>query len=170
VAQKLRCTDLRPSRRALRLHADAPPQVIQEGEMIEFLAQMPSDTMIIYHNGSSGFGCNADRAEMADLRPCTSPTRRSQRHFYGPFTSVVQKIALTARWLWPRNCVRGPTAKPLCIAFTRRCSAPSHPRRGDDRVSGTDADRHDDIYHNGISGFGGNADRAEMADLRPCTH
>jgi hypothetical protein len=30
----------------LRLHADAPPQVIQEGEMIEFLAQMPSDTMI----------------------------------------------------------------------------------------------------------------------------
>jgi hypothetical protein len=38
--------DLRPSRRALRLHADAPPQVIQEGEMIEFLAQMPSDTMI----------------------------------------------------------------------------------------------------------------------------
>jgi hypothetical protein len=89
--------------------------------------------------------------------------------FYRPFTSVVQKIALTARWLWPRNCDRGPTAKPLCIAFTRRCSAPSHPRRGDDRVSGTDADRHDDIYHNGISGFGGNADRAEMADLRPRT-
>jgi hypothetical protein len=27
-------------------HADAPPQVTQEGEMIEFLAQMPSETMI----------------------------------------------------------------------------------------------------------------------------
>jgi hypothetical protein len=54
---------------------------------------------------------------------------------------------------------------PPCIAFTRRCSAPSHSGGGDDRVSGTDADRHDDIYHNGNSGFGGNADRCEMADL-----
>jgi hypothetical protein len=43
---EIACSDLRPSRRALRLHADAPPQVIQEGEMIEFLAQMPSDTMM----------------------------------------------------------------------------------------------------------------------------
>jgi hypothetical protein len=33
----------------------------------------------------------------------------------------------------------------------------------DDRVFGTDADRHDDIYHNGSSGFGGNADSAETA-------
>src|SRR5215475_14751772 len=60
--------------------------------------------------------------------------------------------------------------KPLCcqlcrIAFTRRCSAPSHPGGGDDRVSGTDADRHDDISHNGSSGFSGNADSAEPADL-----
>jgi hypothetical protein len=36
---------------------------------------------------------------------------------------------------------------------------------GDDRVSGTDADRHDDISHSGSSGFGGNADSAETADL-----
>jgi hypothetical protein len=42
---------------------------------------------------------------------------------------------------------------------------PKSPRRGDDRVSGTDAERHDDIYHNGSSEFGGSADRAEMADL-----
>jgi hypothetical protein len=28
------------------LHADAPPQVTRRGEMIEFLAQMPTDTMI----------------------------------------------------------------------------------------------------------------------------
>ena len=27
-------------------NADAPPQVTQEGEMIEFLARMPTDTMI----------------------------------------------------------------------------------------------------------------------------
>ena len=33
----------------------------------------------------------------------------------------------------------------------------------DDRVS--DADRHDDISHNGGPGFGGNADSAETADL-----
>jgi hypothetical protein len=28
------------------LHADAPPPSHQEGEMIEFLAHMPTDTMI----------------------------------------------------------------------------------------------------------------------------
>jgi hypothetical protein len=38
--------DPRPSHRASLLHADAPPQVTQGGEMIEFLAQMPTDTMI----------------------------------------------------------------------------------------------------------------------------
>jgi hypothetical protein len=38
-----------------------------------------------------------------------------------------------------------------------------------DRVSGTDADRHEDISRNGNSGFGDNADSAETADLRPCT-
>ena len=42
---------------------------------------------------------------------------------------------------------------------------PKSPRRRDDRVSGTDAERDDDIYHNGSSGFGGNAARGEMADL-----
>jgi hypothetical protein len=35
----------------------------------------------------------------------------------------------------------------------------------DDRVSGTDADRHDDISRNGSSGFGGIADSAETGDL-----
>ena len=35
----------------------------------------------------------------------------------------------------------------------------------DDRVSGTDADRHDDISCNGSSGFGGIADSAETGDL-----
>ena len=34
-----------------------------------------------------------------------------------------------------------------------------------DRVSGTDADRHEDISHNGNSRFGDNADIAEMTDL-----
>ena len=47
---------------------------------------------------------------------------------------------------------------------------PKSPGGGDDRVSGTDAERHDDIYHNDSSGFGGNADRAEMANLRLCMH
>ena len=42
---------------------------------------------------------------------------------------------------------------------------PKSPRRGDDRVSGTDSDRHDDIYRNGSSGIGGNADNAETGDL-----
>ena len=46
---------------------------------------------------------------------------------------------------------------------------PSHPGGGDDRVSGTDAERHDDIYRNDSSRFGGNADRAEMADLAVST-
>ena len=40
---------------------------------------------------------------------------------------------------------------------------------GDDRVSGTDADRHDDISHNGSSEFGGNPDSADTAELvAPC--
>jgi hypothetical protein len=39
-----------------------------------------------------------------------------------------------------------------------------------DRVSGTDADRHEDISHNGSSEFRGNADSAEMADLGRVTH
>jgi hypothetical protein len=34
----------------------------------------------------------------------------------------------------------------------------------DDRVFGTDADRHENISHNGSSGFGGNAGSAETAD------
>jgi hypothetical protein len=36
----------------------------------------------------------------------------------------------------------------------------------DDRVSGTDADRHDDIYHNGSSWFGDNTDSAETVLTR----
>jgi hypothetical protein len=35
-------------------------------EMIQFLAQMPTD---ISHNSSSGFGGNADSAEVADVAP-----------------------------------------------------------------------------------------------------
>jgi hypothetical protein len=40
--------------------------------------------------------------------------------------------------------------------------------KGDDRVSDAHASRHCDIYHNGSSGFGGNADNAETADLTLC--
>jgi hypothetical protein len=36
---------------------------------------------------------------------------------------------------------------------------------GDDSIFGTDAGQHEDISHNGSSGFGGNADPAEVADL-----
>jgi len=42
--------------------------------------------------------------------------------------------------------------------------------KGDDRVSDTHADRHENIYHNGSSGFGRNADSAETADLGRVTH
>jgi hypothetical protein len=41
---------------------------------------------------------------------------------------------------------------------------------GDDRLSDTHASQHCDIYHNGSSGFGGNADIAETADLGRVTH
>jgi hypothetical protein len=37
--------------------------------------------------------------------------------------------------------------------------------KGDDRFSDTHASQHGDIYHNGSSGFGGNADSAETAEL-----
>jgi hypothetical protein len=71
--------------------------------------------------------------------------------------------------LCPKNSAeRGPLPgglKPNRSAFTRRGSAPSQPGGGDGRVSGTHADRHDDISHNGSSWFGDNADSAERADL-----
>ena len=57
-----------------------------------------------------------------------------------------------------------PTNSVGSLLQRRRC-APSHLGGGDDRVSGTDADRHDDISHNGSSEFGGNADSADTADL-----
>jgi hypothetical protein len=81
------------------------------------------------------------------------------------------------RIIQPRgHSCAGPSAKPavwLAVnsvgpLLERRRSAPRHPGGGGDRVSGTDADRHDDISHNGSSGFGGNADSAETTDLRPC--
>jgi hypothetical protein len=66
----------------------------------------------------------------------------------------------------------GPEIAPVDLRSSRRASrfhadAPPQVTQegGDDRVSGTDAERDDDIYHNGTSGFGGNADRSEMADL-----
>jgi len=43
----------------------------------------------------------------------------------------------------------------------RRRRAPSHLGGGDDRVSGADADPHDDISHNGSSEFGSNPDSAD---------
>src|SRR5262245_66477293 len=61
-----------------------------------------------------------------------------------------------------------PTNSVGSLSQRRRC-APSHLGGGDDRVSGTDADRHDDISHNGSSEFGGNADGADTANLvAPC--
>jgi hypothetical protein len=56
MAQKLRPRTHGPSRRASLLHADAPPQVTQEGEMIEFLPQMPSETMIFLTTAVLGLG------------------------------------------------------------------------------------------------------------------
>jgi hypothetical protein len=46
IGPEIATADPRPSRCASLLNADAPPQVTQGGEMIEFLAQMPTDTMI----------------------------------------------------------------------------------------------------------------------------
>jgi hypothetical protein len=40
---------------------------------------------------------------------------------------------------------------------------------GNNRLSDKHASQHSDIYHNGSSGFGGNADSAERADLG-CVH
>ena len=61
-----------------------------------------------------------------------------------------------------------PTNSVGSLLRRRRC-APSHLGGGDDRVSGTDADRHDDIFHNGSSEFGGNPDSADTAELvAPC--
>jgi hypothetical protein len=73
------------------------------------------------------------------------------------------KLALTEPLLGERDARNCGVLRASARRFITR-----HPGGGDDRVSGTDADRHDDIYHNGSSGFCCNADRAEMADLRLC--
>ena len=57
-----------------------------------------------------------------------------------------------------------PTNSVGSLLRRRRC-APSHLGGGDDRVSGTDDDPHDDISHNGSSEFGGNPDSADTAEL-----
>jgi hypothetical protein len=43
------------------------PKLRRRGEMIEFLAQMPSETMIFITTALLGLGGNAARGEMADL-------------------------------------------------------------------------------------------------------
>jgi hypothetical protein len=47
--------------------------------MTEFLTNMPTDTKIFITMAVLAFGGNADSAETADLRSCTSPTSRSQQ-------------------------------------------------------------------------------------------
>jgi hypothetical protein len=44
---------------------------------------------------------------------------------------------------------------------------PKSSRRGDDRVSDTDADRHDDVSRIGSSEFGGNTDSAVSLKMGP---
>ena len=55
----------------------------------------------------------------------------------------------------------------IAVFFFSHCATAAE--KGDDRVSDTHADRHENIYHNGSSGFGRNADSAETADLG-CVH
>jgi hypothetical protein len=72
------------------------------------------------------------------------------------------------RWLWPRNCVRGPTAKPRCIAFTRRCSAQVTQEGEMIELAQIPSDTMIFIT-TAVLGFGGNADRAEMAPSLPAS-
>jgi hypothetical protein len=65
-------------------------------------------------------------------------TRRSRRSF----------------WNLPHNC-------GVLLLAPGDCQR----RKGDDRVSDTHASQHGDIYHNGSSRFGRNADSAATADL-----
>ena len=65
-----------------------------------------------------------------------------------------QKIALTG--------IIDQLILPLARTHGQAAVLPSLSDRSyNDRVSGADADRHDDISHNGSSGFGGNADSAD---------
>ena len=74
------------------------------------------------------------------------------------------KLALTVP-LHLRDAGNCGVLRASARRFIPPTSALSHPGGRDDRVSGTDADRHDGISHNGSYGFRGNADSAEMADL-----
>jgi hypothetical protein len=85
---------------------------------------------------------------------------------------------ITAPLLWaihvgcPKNCTH--CHRRSGGQFNLEATPPDAPQvtqeGGGDRVSGTDADRRENISHTGSSEFGGGADSAETADLRPCTH
>jgi hypothetical protein len=66
------------------------------------------------------------------------------------------------------TCCQAQVSKMLTIAVFFFSHWATAAEKGDDRVSDTHADSHENISHSGSSGFGGNADSAETADLRPC--
>ena len=70
-----------------------------------------------------------------------------------------------ARVLHAPNHLGQPGTDISVFLAGRLACAPSHPGGEDDRVSGTDADRRENISRSGSSWFGGNTDSAEMADL-----
>jgi len=83
--------------------------------------------------------------------------------------AVVQKIAFTAIADQADNSTLRPRLRGL-VRGRRAADYADAPlqvtqERGDDRVSGSDADRHGDVSRNGSSGFCGNADSAETTDL-----
>jgi hypothetical protein len=79
------------------------------------------------------------------------------------------KLALTVPLHWRARCSQLRCSSGVGATIYNADAPPQVTQEaGDDRVSGADADRHDDIFHNGSSEFRG-ADSAEMAGLRPCT-
>jgi hypothetical protein len=106
------------------------------------------------------------------------PWRRSPRAGGGnrPFTQVAAPLLWAIHIGCPKNCtycsmVMAQKLRPRTHGqaavhrFDTLMLRPKSPRRGDDRVSGTDANQHDDISHNGSSEFGGSADSAETLIL-----
>jgi hypothetical protein len=79
--------------------------------------------------------------------------------------STAKKIALTVIVGQADNFTTRADPRPSGCAANSVGSLLDADAPGDDSVFGTDANRHENISHNGSSGFGGNADSAEVADV-----
>jgi hypothetical protein len=100
---------------------------------------------------------------------------RNQHGFHRVSSSIIRRGVIFWTTVSRSTCCQAQVSKMLTIAVFFFSHWATAAEKGDDRVSDTHArvsdthaNSHENISHSGSSGFGGHADTAETADLRPC--